>query len=190
MTYLAEDDQPSVYILKEDRRQAILTVFNWTDKPRQHEFRFSELGMPATGPLQVLDVFQPGKIISAESGSFKIEQGPHSSRVFKIVDLSMNPAKPGINVRVPQSAVVSEAIRLSATVAQGSVPAISYRWDFGDGTSEDGSEVVHAYTRAGKFVIKIAAEGIDGMSAEQSSELTVSGETNTHFSPEQKRRMP
>jgi alpha-galactosidase len=190
MTYLADDDQPSVYFLKEDRRQSILTVFNWTDKPRQHEFRFSELGLPVASPLQVLDVFEPERIISAENGSFKIEQGPHSSRVFKIVDLSVNPAKPAITVRVPQLAVVGEAIRMSVEAAPSGVPAVSYRWDFGDGTRMDGSEVVHAYTLAGNFVVKIVAEGIDGLSAEQNSDVTVSGGINIHFVPEQKRRMP
>ena len=190
MTYLADDDQPSVYFLKEDRRQSILTVFNWTNKPRQHEFRFSELGLPVADSLQVLDVFEPERIISSENGSFRIEQEPHSSRVLKIVDLSISPAKPALTVRVPQSVVVGEAVRMSVGVEPGSVPAVSYRWDFGDGTSVDGSEVVHAYTLTGNFVVKIVAEGIDGISAEQSSNVAVSGEINIHFVPEQKRYMP
>jgi hypothetical protein len=102
----------------------------------------------------------------------------------------MNPVKPAITVRVPPSAAVGEAIRMSVEVAPGGVPAVSYRWNFGDGTSVDGSEVVHAYTLAGNFVVKTAVEGIDGISAEQSSDVTVSGEINIHFVPEQKRHMP
>src|SRR5208283_5589016 len=37
MTYRPEDKQPSIFLLKEDKRQQILTVFNWTEEARSHE---------------------------------------------------------------------------------------------------------------------------------------------------------
>ena len=36
MTYAPEDGQPSIFFLREDPRQAILTVFNWTNTTRSH----------------------------------------------------------------------------------------------------------------------------------------------------------
>jgi hypothetical protein len=46
MTYKAEDTIPSVYLLKEDRRQAMLTVFNWTEGARSHTFTLADLRLP------------------------------------------------------------------------------------------------------------------------------------------------
>jgi hypothetical protein len=190
MTYLPEDDQPSIFFLKEDGRQSILTVFNWTDKPRQREFSFSVLGLPSPGSFQILDVFEPGSTISAENGSFKIEQAPHSARIFKVVNTSIAPAAPTSSLKVTETAVVSDAIPMSVETAGDSVPIVLYRWDFGDGTSAEGQSVVHAYTHAGKYVVKVVSEGIDGVSAENSSEVSVSGAINIKFKPEQKYRMP
>ena len=34
MTYEPEDEQPSIFFLREDQRQALLTVFNWTNSFR------------------------------------------------------------------------------------------------------------------------------------------------------------
>ena len=33
MTYEPEDEQPSVFLLRQSPRQSMLTIFNWTDKP-------------------------------------------------------------------------------------------------------------------------------------------------------------
>src|SRR5271168_1586263 len=38
MTYAPEDEMPSVFLLRESKRQSILTVFNWTEKERKHDF--------------------------------------------------------------------------------------------------------------------------------------------------------
>ena len=46
MTYEPEDGQPSVFILHEDQRQAILTVFNWTGTSvRSHTLSLADLGL-------------------------------------------------------------------------------------------------------------------------------------------------
>jgi PKD repeat protein len=55
------------------------------------------------------------------------------------------------------------------------VPALSYRWDFGDGTSEQGRQVHHAYTKAGNYTIRLMAEGMDGIPAEKHATISVSG---------------
>ncbi|HYA26031.1 MAG TPA: glycoside hydrolase family 36 protein, partial [Terriglobales bacterium] len=45
MTYSADDEQPSIFLLHEDKRQSMLAVFNWTENPRSHEFKLEELGL-------------------------------------------------------------------------------------------------------------------------------------------------
>jgi hypothetical protein len=37
MNYTPEDSMPSIFLLQESKRQAILTVFNWTEKQRHHQ---------------------------------------------------------------------------------------------------------------------------------------------------------
>jgi len=49
MTYAASDVQPSVFLLKEDNRQSILTVFNWTEGELKRNLRFTDLGLKEPG---------------------------------------------------------------------------------------------------------------------------------------------
>ena len=42
MTYAPSDQQPSVFLLKEDRRQAIPTVFNWTERARTRAINLTQ----------------------------------------------------------------------------------------------------------------------------------------------------
>ena len=44
MTYEPEDEQPSIFFLRESPHQAILTVFNWTKSPRSHTLKLADLG--------------------------------------------------------------------------------------------------------------------------------------------------
>ena len=51
MTYEPEDGQPSIFLLRQSPRQSILTVFNWTDGPRSHLLRLTDLGVPVSSTL-------------------------------------------------------------------------------------------------------------------------------------------
>jgi hypothetical protein len=42
MSFAPEDQQPSIFMLKEDRRNSTVTVFNWTDQPRSHRVPVKE----------------------------------------------------------------------------------------------------------------------------------------------------
>src|SRR5262249_16343520 len=37
MNYAPTDEMPSIFLLRESKRQAMLTVFNWTEKPTEHK---------------------------------------------------------------------------------------------------------------------------------------------------------
>jgi hypothetical protein len=60
-------------------------------------------------------------------------------------------------------------------VSPDGVPAIGYRWDFGDGTSAQGPNVTHAFTREAEMTIRLTVPGVDGVSAEKQFSLKVSG---------------
>jgi hypothetical protein len=189
MSYLREDEQPSIFLLDEDRRQSILTVFNWTNRQRQHHFSFAQLGLNGKGPFQVLDVFESGKSIATVNGSFVVQQPAHSARVLKMVDTSIALAAPSVAIQVVKSGRAGDAIQMYARTDPNGVPALSYEWDFGDGTTELGPSVVHAYTQARDYEVRLVAQGLDGISAKKSSHISVTDMINTRYLPDKKHRM-
>ena len=78
-------------------------------------------------------------------------QAPESVRVIKIIDNSVPASAPTVTANVPSVANAGETFALSAQTEANGVPAVSYAWDFGDGTSAEGPKVSHTYTRAGNI---------------------------------------
>jgi alpha-galactosidase len=189
MNYTPEDGMPSVFLLQESPRQTILTVFNWTDKPRTHRFAFSDLGLSATGQYQLFDVFEAAKAAGTNQEAIQVDQPAHSARIFKIVDTSVAPATPSVQETVPSKVETGKPAVYFARVKENGVPALSYRWDFGDGTSADGAAVTHTYTRQGSYKVHLAAEGVDGGSFEKSVSVEASGTIDTVFTPAKKKRL-
>jgi alpha-galactosidase len=187
MNYSSEDGMPSVFLLEETKRQAMLTVFNWTEKQTAHNFDpVGDLGLPRHR-YQVVDVFS-----SASSGeeleSIRVELPPHSVKVLKIIDSSIPAAAPAVSIRAPENAETGKAVEFSAVADNDAVPVVEYRWNFGDGTSLRGAAVRHAYTRAGEFTVRLEAEGIDRPAFEKSTTIKVSGRIDTRFDPARKKR--
>ena len=176
LSYLPEDEQPSVFVLHEDARESVLTVFNWTEQPKSHRFSLSDLGLAAGRTYEFDDVFYPGHHLSAEGNSIHLEQPAHSVRVIKIIETSAPAAAPTITAEIPDHAKVYEDLKLSCAADSAGVPALGYHWDFGDGTHLDGRQVTHAYTKAGDFTLRLVVDGVDGVPAEKQASVTVSGE--------------
>jgi alpha-galactosidase len=176
MSYEPEDEQPSVFFLRESPRQAILTVFNWTKVPRSHAVKLSELGLPAEHALAGSDVLNEYAPIALAGGVVRIEsQAPESVKVIKLIDTTVPPAAPTVKAQLPSTATAGETIHLSAQTESAGVPAIGYHWDFGDGISANGPNVSHAYTRAGEFTIRLTVDGVEGVPAVQIFRVQVTG---------------
>ncbi len=186
MTYDPEDGQPSIFLLKESPRQSMLTVFNWTEKPRSRSLKFADLGLHADHSLAATDVLNQDVMkqdamkqdasFAIEGGSIRIEnQPPHSVKVIKIIDRNFAEAAPTITAQVPSAAATGETIGLSAQAGVDGVPAVAYQWDLGDGTSADGSKTSHAYTTAGDFAVRLTVDGVDGVPAQQTFSIKVTG---------------
>ncbi len=192
MDYEPEDGQPSTFFLREDQRQAILTVFNWTNTVRSHTFRLSDLGLPAGHALAATDVLNHNETVTLEGGAVRLEnQPPQSVRVIKLIDKNIAEAAPIVTVEAPATAITGETIILSALSAQaevGGVPAVAYRWDLGDGTTADGPKVSHAYTSAGEFAIHLTADGVDGIPAHKNFSIRVTGDLRVHSNLTDNRR--
>jgi hypothetical protein len=174
LTYLPEDEQPSVFLLHEDARQSILAVFNWTEKPRSHRFSLADLKL-AGAHYDLTDILSGGNV-SVENGSVQVEQPAHSVRMIKIIDSSVSAAGPAVTISAPSSGKIYEVLNFAGAADSNGVPALAYHWSFGDGTSEDGRQVHHAYTKAGNFTVRLKVDGIDGLPAEKSATVSVNGD--------------
>jgi alpha-galactosidase len=176
LTYAQKDEQPSVFLLREDQRQSILAVFNWTEQPSSHTFTFSDLNLSAGHSYKLFDVFAPDRPLGMDQETLTAENQPaHSVKLIKIIDTSIPAATPSIAYQVPSQAKIGEELQFSSTASKDGVPALTYHWDFGDGVVADGASLAHTYTAAGTYEVRFTAEGLDGISAEKTFSIAVSG---------------
>ena len=177
MSYEPEDGQPSVFLLRQSPRQSILTVFNWTDKPRTRSLNLRDLGIPVASTMVATGVLDSNPVFALEAGAIRLEnQAPQSAVVIKLVDNAVAKAVPTVTARPPSQSSVGETIAFSAQTDSAGVPALGYHWDFGDGTDSEGPNVSHCYTRAADFLVRLTVDGPDGAPYEQSFSIRVSGE--------------
>jgi hypothetical protein len=182
MSYAAEDELPSVFVLHEDAHQNILTVFNWTDSPRSHSVSWNDLRLPAGHQFKAWDLLHPGTPVTISGQALGwSDQPPHSVRLIRIVDTGVAAAAPTLAINAPSSVQVAKAFTLSASCDPAGVPVLSYHWDFGDGTTADGLRATHTYTRTGTFSIKVTAQGVDGLPANGTISVGVTGTLDPQF---------
>jgi hypothetical protein len=177
MTYEPEDGQPSIFLLRQSPRQSILTVFNWTDRPRSRSLNLTDLGVLVSSTMVATAVMDSSSTFALEGGAIRLQsQPPQSAVVIKLVDTGVAKAAPTVTARVPSQSKAGETIVFTAQADPNGVPALGYHWDFGDGTIFDGPKVSHCYTRAAEFTARLTVDGTDDVPYEQSFSITVSGE--------------
>jgi alpha-galactosidase len=87
MSYSAQDEQPSEFLLHESKRQTMLAVFNWTDQPHSHEFSLSALSLPAGAAYKAFDALNQDSPVALKGGVLQLQdQPPHSVRLIKIIN--------------------------------------------------------------------------------------------------------
>ena len=175
MTYETQDEQPSIFFLRESPRQAILTVFNWTSSAHSHSLKLGDLGFSVGHTFAATDVLNSNEPVALMGDVVRIENQPQTVKVIKLIDRSVAETAPTVTAQVPSSAKAGETIYFSVQADTNAVPAVSYRWDFGDGTSTEGAHVSHCYTRAADFTVRVTVDGVDGVPAEQSFQVKVTG---------------
>ena len=189
MTFPLQDGMPSEYFLKQDARQSMLAIFNWTEVPRTHTLQLSGLGLAQGHAYEAYDALHADTPVALQGGTLTIaHQPPHSVRLIKVIDTSVPAAAPSVALKGPASAETGEVVKLQAIADANGVPALSYHWDFGDGTTGTGQEVSHAYTRAADYNVKLTVDGVDGLPAEKGLTVAVHGALKTAFHLDQNRR--
>jgi len=176
LSYRTEDELPSIFLLPEDARQSILAVFNWTEQAGSHSFSLADLKLQSGRAYDFEDVLDSSLHPSAENGSIRLDQPPHSVRVIKIVDTTLSAAAPSVALQAPEKANVDENVMFVCNLDSSGVPALAFHWDFGDGTTEDGRRVQHAYTKEGNYQVRLVVDGLDGVSAAKQASISVNGE--------------
>lgn len=104
------------------------------------------------------------------SGSYAIRvevAGPGGKDVLEMADfvqvLEKVPVRASFSAS-PRKAKIGEEVLFALDSAAG---VTSVRWDFADGASATNSVARHAYSGAGTYIVKVAAEGPDGTDAAQ-----------------------
>jgi hypothetical protein len=188
MTYAASDVQPSVFMLKEDNRQSILTVFNWTEGELKRNLRFAELGLKEPGKYQITEVFGDKSCCSPSGDAIDLVQPAHSVRMFKLVEDGIQAEPPAFVVHSAREAKAGETMTFKVEGLANNGPVLSCHWDFGDGSSEDGIKIQHAYTQSGEYTVRVTATGIEAITNSITATVKVSGNIATRFVPANKKR--
>jgi alpha-galactosidase len=176
LTYRPEDELPSLFFLREDDRQSMLAVFNWTDQPRSHTLKLTELSLPIGHPFRYYDALADDRSLIFDHDRITLNDQPaRSVRLIKIIDDSKPASPPFITARVPTSTSIGEPIRVSAVAASDGVPALGFHWDFGDGITADGATTTHTYTLGGTFTLRLTTDGVDGVPNTKSFIVNVNG---------------
>ncbi|MFT4112606.1 PKD domain-containing protein [Silvibacterium sp.] len=182
MTFPAEQGRPGVFYLKEDSRQSILTVFNWSDAAQDRTVDLATAGLPAGRAYTLTDVLDAKRQPALQGESLALHLAPHSVAVIRIVDTQAPAPQLKIAVEHPGEARTGDSIAFSAKGSEDE-PVLSWRWDFGDGVTLEAAHVQHAYTEPGEYAVHLTATGLNGATAEEHFKVRVSGHMRTTFDP-------
>lgn len=186
MTYASTDKLPSVFLLKESGSQTMLTAFNWTDTNLERTISPDTLGLKGPDAYRIAEVFGDHACYSAVGKSLHFVQPAHSVCMLKLIDQAAAPAQPAFEIRSPKDVKTGATATFEASASSPESPVLGFHWEFGDGTSEEGSNVKHAYTRSGEFEVHVTATGLNAVTGSRSFKTTVSGNMTTKFIPADK----
>ena len=188
LTYSKADAQPSIFLLKEDNRQSILTVFNWTETAHDHTLKLADLGLRNPDHLQIIEIFGAKDFSNTASGTITFNQPAHSVRIFKLVDEAVPATLPAFDLHSEKSAKAGDTLSFTVSRVPDAAPALTVHWDFGDGTTGDGFNVHHAYTQSGEYTVRVTATGLESAASSKAFTVRVSGNISTRFVVSEKKR--
>jgi hypothetical protein len=189
MTYGPNDKQPSVFLLKENERQTMLTVFNWTEAQHTRAIDLKSLGLKKPSEYTIVEEFGDQRCCSSASGVIDLVEKPHSVRMLKLTDKSVPAVPPPFEIGSAAGARAGESLTFSATASSASqAPVLTCHWEFGDGTSLDGMQVTHAFTHAGRYEVRATVTGLDAATNRKTATVSITGEVPTRFEAAEKMR--
>jgi hypothetical protein len=188
MTYAPGDKQPSIFLLKENERQIMLTVFNWTEAQRTRAIDLVTLGLKKPGEYQIVEEFGEQGCCSGASDTIDLVEKPHSVRMLKLIDKSVPSLPPPFEIGSAAGAKAGETVAFSAAASSSQAPVLTCHWDFGDGSGADGKQVKHAFTHAGRYDVQATVTGLDAATNRKTVTVSITGEVPTRFEAADKMR--
>ena len=188
MTYGPEDRQPSIFLLKENGHQSVLTIFNWADAERTRTVKLTSLGLKDPGQYQIMEAFGDPQCCSTSSDGITVVQKAHSVRVLKLIDNSVPAVQPPFEIRSAQGAKAGETLTFNAVPSSPEAPVLTCHWDFGDGSSTDGLQAQHAFTHSGEYDVQVTVMGLGAVTNRKTSRVSISGDVSTQVRSGAKQR--
>lgn len=188
MTYATSDAQPSVFLLNENNRQSMLTVFNWTEAELKRTIRFTDAGLKEPGKYRITEVFGDKSCCDTSGDAISLVQPAHSVRMFKLIEDGVQAAPPAFEVHSAAEAKAGETMTFSAEGVSGEEPVLTCHWEFGDGSTHDGMKAQHAYTQSSEYTVRVTATGLEASTSSKTFIVKISGNIATRFVPANKKR--
>jgi alpha-galactosidase len=115
MSYSEADEMPSQFVLREDKRQTMVAVFNWTGSVRSHSLSLESLHLPSAGVFQLSDALHPENEVALIDGALQLRnQQPHSVRLIRVIDTSVPAKSPRIDIKTPPEPKIGTVAAYSA----------------------------------------------------------------------------
>lgn len=86
MSYRPQDEQPSIFLLKENPHERILTVFNWTDGTRTHDIAPARIGLKRDVGYKVTSAWGGRDETPCKGCDIQLKLAPRSVAMLKIVE--------------------------------------------------------------------------------------------------------
>jgi len=188
MNYAPTDRQPSIFVLKEDARRSIVTIFNWTDGPLHHTIPIDSLGLSSGSGYSKREIFGSGSGTELMEHAITLTQPAHSVRMFRVINTSVATPRLHIVVDKPIYVKTGEVASFSAHPNLPSSQDMEYCWNFGDGVTLKGAAVRHAYSHQGKYRVRLEALAPQGAKKIKTFDVTASGNVSSVFVPAAKTR--
>ena len=92
LSYRPEDLQPSVFVLKESPREAMIAVFNWTDQAQTRRLPFTDIALASGRAYQLKDALRPTRVVGAKGDAIELQLAAHSVRLIRVLDTAVEKA--------------------------------------------------------------------------------------------------
>jgi len=189
MTFDPEDEQPSIFLLKERNGRSILTIFNWTEKQRTHTIDLSSLGLDRNEAYLTSDVFGSVTEFTMHGGHLSVTQPPHSVRMILLSDASHQPEALKLEIVGPDAVKAGLGAEYAVHVEPSIEVTSRCSWSFGDGVSLEGTTVKHAYTQPGEYLLSLVCSDGNSHLAQRDKTISVGGHIPSAFIPGAKQRL-
>lgn len=107
--------------------------------------------------------------------------GNSSTATTSVIVLNSPNAPPVANAGPPVSGVVNLPVQFNGTASKDPEnSALTYNWNFGDGTSGTGAMPTHTYTRCGAFTVDLTVADNYGLTGKAATSANIAGNGTTY----------